>query len=199
MNASIRITTAVAALSLVVTVVGAAADSLYVPGKSHNMFADRKASAVGDVVTVLVTESTVATQDGNSQAKRSLDASASGGNGFFFNLLHIVPKASLGGSTKQDGSGSTSRSSKVVSTITVRVSEVTPSGQLMLVGERFIKTNADTQTIKFTGVVRPEDIGPDNTVPSGSVADARIEISGKGPIDRHVRPGFLSRIFQFLF
>lgn len=177
----------------------AGAESLYKPGKSRSMFADRKASAVGDVLTILVTETTVATQDAESGGERKLDANAAGGSGFFFNLLNVVPKATLGGSTKQSGNGTTTRSSKVLSTITVRVAEVTPGGQLRLLGERVIKTNSDTQTIRFTGVARPEDISPDNTISSGSVADARIEITGKGPIDRNVRPGFLSRIFQFLF
>lgn len=177
----------------------ARADSLYVQGKTRSMFSDRKASAVGDVLTVVVTENTVAVQDGSSSGARSLDATANGGSGFFFNLLNVVPKASLGGSTKDSGKGSTARSSRITSTITVRIAEVMPSGQFAIKGERVIRTNADTQTVRFTGVIRSEDIQPDNTIASGSVADARIEISGKGPIDRNVKPGFLARIFKFLF
>ena len=187
------------ALLVAGAVVPAGADSLYVAGKSRSMFADRKAGALGDVLTVLVTENTVAVQDGSSNAKRSLDASASGGNGFFFNLLNVVPKASLGGSTKAEGSGRSARSSRITSTITVRISEVLPSGQFAIKGERVIRTNADTQTVRFTGIIRREDIQPDNTISSGNVADARIEISGKGPIDQSVKPGILSRIFKFLF
>jgi len=162
------------------------------------MFADRKARAVGDVVTVLVTESTSATQDADSEAKRSLDAVASGGSGLF-GILKRVPKATLGGSTSHKGSGSTTRSSRLTSTITCRVIEITSGGQLVLEGERALKINADTQVLRFRGHVRPDDIAPDNTVLSGAVADARIEVLGKGPIDRHVKPGILSRIFEFLF
>lgn len=177
----------------------ASADSLYDPVKSRSMFADRKARMVGDVVTVQITEATIATQAGDSAAKRSVDANAGGGTGGFFKILRLIPKATLSGSSKQDGSGSTSRTTKLVGTITCKVSEITPGGQLVLTGERSVKINADTQTIRFHGIVRPEDLSPINSVTSVQVADAQIEVSGKGPIDRHVRPGFLSRIFQFLF
>jgi len=163
------------------------------------MFADRRAREVGDAVTVVITESTVATQDAASAAQRSLNAQANGGKGGLFGLLKLIPKATLGGSTDQKGTGSTSRTSKLTSTITCRVVEITPAGLLVISGERSVKVNADTQTIKFHGLARPDDVAPDNTIASGSVADARIEVLGSGPIDRHVRPGVLSRIFQYLF
>jgi flagellar L-ring protein FlgH len=177
----------------------AQADSLYPPGTARSMFADRRAREVGDAITVVITESTVATQDAASAAQRSLNAQANGGTGGLFGLLKLIPKATLGGSTDQKGTGSTSRSSKLTSTITCRVVEITPAGLLVISGERSVKVNADTQTIKFHGLARPDDVAPDNTIASGSVADARIEVLGSGPIDRHVRSGVLSRIFQYLF
>jgi flagellar L-ring protein FlgH len=175
-----------------------AADSLYDPGKSRSMFADRKARAVGDVVTVLITESTVASQDAQSSDQRSLAATAGGGSGLF-GILKLVPKASLNGSTDHKGSGTTTRNSKLATIMTCSVVAITPAGLLVLKGERSLKVNADTQIIVFHGVARPEDVSPDNTIASGSVADAQIEVLGNGPIDRHVKTGILSRIFQYLF
>jgi flagellar L-ring protein precursor FlgH len=175
------------------------ADSLYDPGRAHSMFADRRARAVGDVVTVVITESTTATQDAASATQRSLNAQVAGGSGGYFNILRMVPNATLSGSADQKGSGTTSRSSKLTTTITCRVVELTPAGQLVLSGERCLKVNADTQTIKFHGIARPEDVAPDNTIASGSVADAQIQVLGKGPIARNVGPGILSRVLQFLF
>lgn len=174
------------------------ADSLFDPNKSRSMFADRKAHGVGDVVTVLITESTVASQDAESSDQRSLAATAGGGSGLF-GLLKLVPKASLSGSTDHKGSGTTTRNSKLVTTITCKVVEITPSGELVLSGERSLKVNQDTQVIEFHGIARPEDVQPDNSILSGLVGDARIEVLGSGPIDRHVKPGLLARIFQFLF
>src|SRR3954471_8094848 len=95
----------------------ARADSLYSPEKSKSMFADRRARAVGDVVTVVITESTVASQDAASAAQRSLNAQVEHGSGGLFGLLKLVPKATLGGTIDQKGTGSTSRSSKLVTTI----------------------------------------------------------------------------------
>jgi flagellar L-ring protein FlgH len=184
--------------ALTVFVRPARADSLYRPAMSRSMFADRKARAVGDVLTVQITESTVATQNAESQAQRKLSAQADGGTGLY-GILNKLPKATLSGSVEHKGSGTTSRSSQLASTITCRVVEITPGGQLVVSGERSIKVNQDTQTVRFHGIVRPEDIDPENTIPSSLVADARIEVLGKGPIDRHVKPGILSRIFEFLF
>jgi flagellar L-ring protein precursor FlgH len=177
----------------------ATADSIYPQTKARSMFADRKAHAVGDVITVLITESTVASQDAATSTKKDVKAKADGGTKGPFNILSLVPSATLGGSASHSGSGSTTRSSKVVSTMSCRIAEVTPSGQLILKGERSLKINADTQIVKLTGTIRPEDIDQDNTVLSGAIADAKIEVEGKGPIDQHSKPGILMRIFQFLF
>lgn len=185
-------------LSTLSAVPPARADSLYTAGKTRSMFSDRKARSVGDVITVLITESTVAVQDANSEAKRKLEASADGGSDSL-GIFKLLPRASLNGSVSHGGSGRSTRSSSLSSTITCRVAEITPSGQMVIKGERILKVNQDTETIKFTGVVRPDDIAPDNTIASGSVADAQIEVIGKGPINRHVKPGLLSRIFEFLF
>src|SRR5260370_28467445 len=106
-------TVSIAVLAAFVFGLPAMADSLYDPGKTRSMFADRKAHAVGDVVTVVITESTVATQDAQSATQRSLNAQANGGTGGPFNILKLVPKATLGGSTDQKGSRSTSRTSKL--------------------------------------------------------------------------------------
>ena len=191
-------TAAILAAAAFALTLPAVADSLYDPGKSRSMFADRKAHAVGDVVTVLITESTVASQDAQSSDQRSLDAKAGGGSGLF-GILKLVPKATLSGGTDHKGSGTTTRNSKLATTITCKVVEITPAGLFVLKGERRLKVNADTQVIEFHGLARPEDVQPDNTIASGSVADAQIEVLGNGPIDRHVKTGILSRIFQFLF
>jgi flagellar L-ring protein precursor FlgH len=192
------LTALVGALAALRAASPAAADSLYDPDRARSMFADRRARALGDVITVQIVESTVATEDADSTAQRKLTAKADGGTGLF-GILKRVPKATLGGSIEHKGSGSTSRSSKLATTIACRVVDVTPGGQLVVSGDRSVRVNADTQTIRFHGIIRPEDVDPENTIASTLVADARIEVIGRGPIDRHVKPGILSRVFQFLF
>jgi flagellar L-ring protein FlgH len=178
--------------------VAAEATSLYNPDRARSMFTERKARAVGDVITVQIIESTIASQDADSDVQKQVSAQAEGGSGLF-GLFDRIPKATLGGSVSHKGSGSTTRSSRLVSTITCRVVAVTPNGQLVVTGERSVRVNADTQTVRFQGVVRPEDVDTANSVPSSLVADAKVEVVGKGPISRLSRPGILTRVFEFLF
>jgi flagellar L-ring protein precursor FlgH len=179
--------------------VATAADSIYPVDRPRLMFADRRARQVGDLVTVQIVETTVATQDASLETARKTEAQANGGTGGFFKVLKLIPKGNLSGNIASQGSGATARTSKLNTTITCKVTEVTPAGQLMIQSERVLRMNTDTQTIRFSGIVRPEDVGQNNVILSAQVADARIEVLGKGPIDRHVRQGVLSRIFQYLF
>jgi flagellar L-ring protein precursor FlgH len=191
----------VSAVIAVVTLLpgeGAWSSSLYNPDRPRSMFADRKARAVGDVITIQIIESTVASQDADSDVQRRFSGQAEGGSGLF-GLFDRLPKATLGGNINHKGSGTTTRSSRLVSTITCRVAEITPGGQLVVTGERSVRVNADTQMVRFRGVIRSEDVNPDNTVSSSLVADAQVEVVGKGPISRNVKPGLLTRIFDFLF
>src|SRR5919197_157435 len=128
-----RLAVALIALGAIVAAPALRADSLYNPGTSRSMFADRRARAVGDVVTVEITENTIASQDADSELQRKLSARAEGGSGLF-GILKLVPRAALGGSVEHKGSGATSRSSRLVSTIRCRVIEITPGGQLVVSG-----------------------------------------------------------------
>jgi flagellar L-ring protein precursor FlgH len=105
----------------------------------------------------------------------------------------------LGGATAQKGSGSTTRNSRLTTTITCRVMEVTSTGQLVIRGDRTMKINDDVQTLRFSGIARFEDVLQDNSISSNLIADAQIEVFGKGPVDRHAKPGLLGRVFEFLF
>lgn len=174
------------------------ADSIYPTEKKRSMFADRRAQAVGDIVTVVISESTTAVQTADSDMKRTGDASASGGSGLW-GLLKLVPRASIGGSTAQKGSGSTTRNSRLATTIACRVMQLTPTGQLVIQGDRTIKINEDVQTLRFSGIARFEDVAQDNSISSNVIAGAQIEVFGKGPVDRHAKPGMLSRLFELLF
>ncbi|WP_309723392.1 flagellar basal body L-ring protein FlgH [Armatimonas sp.] len=176
----------------------ALADTIYPTDKKRSMFADRRAHTTGDVVTVIIAESTTAIQSADVDMKRSGEASAKGGEGLW-GLMKLIPRASLGGSTAQKGSGSTTRNSRLTTTITCRVIEVTSTGQLVIRGDRTVKINEDVQTLRFSGIARFEDVMQDNSISSNVIADAQIEVFGKGPVDRHTKPGLLGRVFEFLF
>ena len=77
--------------------------------------------------------------------------------------------------------------------------EVLANGNLVVEGKRKVGMNAETQEITLTGVVRPTDIAPNNTIPSPLVADAQIKYGGRGPVGDKQHDGLITRIFKVLF
>jgi flagellar L-ring protein precursor FlgH len=98
-----------------------------------------------------------------------------------------------------DGSGQTSRDETMTASITARVVDVTPEGNLFIRGTREVKVNNETQYITLTGLIRPEDISPDNTVLSSYIADAQIAYSGSGSVSDKQRPGWLTRALDLIW
>jgi flagellar L-ring protein FlgH len=84
----------------------------------------------------------------------------------------------------------------VTAQVPARVVKVLENGLLVVEGRRAIVVNDETQTLAFSGVVRPEDIAADNTVQSTQVADAEVTILGKGVLAEKQRPGILQRLFD---
>ncbi len=169
---------------------------------SGNLFSDPKAHNVGDVVTIAVYENL----SGVGSAKTSSGKKSS------YNINLNKPKVfgkpfpgkskdpllgfSTSPSTSFSGKSSTSRNAKLIATISARVVKVYPNGDLFVVGEKTIKINDDFQVLRISGIVRPSDIGPDNTVPSSKVADMYVEYNGKGYFNNSQRPGWLARLLE---
>lgn len=174
----------------------AKADSLWADNApTANLFSDHRAHNVGDVITIIISESSSAKRAGNASNSKSASSNVEDGTG----LLTFINALSGSSSDKFSADGSLSNTNKVTGRITVKVVEVQPNGQLMIKGTQSIKQNTDEQTITITGVVRPEDVTAENTVLSSNVADAQLKIEGKGPIAGKQRQGILTQIFNFLF
>ncbi len=95
-----------------------------------------------------------------------------------------------------DGGGQIQRSGKMLARLTVMVQSVDAHGNLSVLGEQNIRVNNEEQRIALSGVVRPEDIGPDNTVASSRIADANIDFKGEGVLARKQSPGLLTKLFD---
>lgn len=162
---------------------------------SANLYSDHKARAVGDIVTILINESSSASRTGKADNSKSASAGASAGTGIF----RWIAGADFESDDKFSAQGSLSNTNKVSAKMTARVIEVQPNGNLVITGTQSIKQNGEEQKITVTGVVRPEDVTADNTVLSSYVADAQIRIDGHGPIAGKQRQGILTQIFNFLF
>jgi flagellar L-ring protein precursor FlgH len=150
---------------------------------------------VGDLVTVLVsdTASAVASGVSNTSRKASVAAGVTGVAGFtsprLSNLLN------LSNNTQLQGQGQTSRATTITTTVTARVTQVDANGNLTIEGLKNIGVNSEKQTIVLRGVVRPVDLTAANTIRSDQVGSLTLQINGKGVVgDAIRRPNILYRI-----
>lgn len=193
-----RLVTVVSALMLgiMLTVTNASAASLWVDNSpSASLYADRKANAVGDVLTIIINESSSASRTGSASNSKSASGSIDAGVGVF----SFLNNASYGSENDFSASGKISNSNNVKGMITVTVQEINANGNLVVSGTQTIKQNNEEQKITITGIVRPDDVSANNTVYSNYVADAKLQIDGKGPISKKQRQGILSQIWDFIF
>lgn len=162
---------------------------------------DYKARRKGDIVTILIVESAKASKEAKTGTSRATTVNAGVPN--FMGLEAGILKNNFGDlsklinasvDSKYAGAGSTSRAETLNATISAKVIDVLPNGNLQIEGRRNVMVNNEDQLIIVEGTVRPADIGPDNIVNSSFIADARIQYTGKGIISDRQSPGWLMNI-----
>jgi flagellar L-ring protein precursor FlgH len=160
-------------------------------GGPRSLFADRRAHMPGDLITVLISE--VASVTANAQTRTNKGESASA------NLLQRdgeMQLANAGFDSKFAGGGQIERSGTLLARLTVRIEGVDANGNFIVSGEQLIVINNEKQTIRVSGLVRPDDISADNTVPSWRVAGTDIQLLGKGLLSKKSSPGLLTRLLS---
>ncbi len=165
---------------------------------SRSLFADEKANRLGDVITILVVETSSASNNAKTSTTRESDISLAGSGKVGTKPL---PDAgfNIGTGNKFNGEGSTTSQGSVRAKITARIDSVLANGNLLINGSRIISVNGEEQVIKISGVVRPSDVQADNSVYSFNIADATIVFEGNGMIDRAQGPGWITKLFHWLF
>lgn len=184
-----------------------------------SLYEDRKARRLNDLVTINVVENITAS--GKANTKTSRDSSSDYamtdlfGMNKDFNIQNLpfikdlykgnnaagvpspfTPTASGTAKSNFDGKGDTSREGKLIGTITAKVVEVMPNGTLVLESRKDTTINKEKQTLVLRGMIRPDDIQPDNTILSSYVADAQIFYVGQGVLQEKQSPGWFSRIMD---
>jgi flagellar L-ring protein precursor FlgH len=165
---------------------------------SRSLFADQKANRVGDAVTVLIVENSSAVNDAKTATSRGSDLSLSG-NVSISGGTNKTVGAGIGTGNKFNGEGTTSNRGSVRAKISAHVDSVLANGNLAISGSRSITINGEEQKILLSGFVRPSDIMADNSVYSFNIADATIVIQGEGSLSKVQEPGWLTKIFHWLF
>jgi len=172
------------------------------------LYSDQVARKKGDLITILVKESTSVTDKQKTETKRenSIDAA-----------LKIVPGSNqtpasegipapghlpaLKAATSKDfkGTGNYESGGEVKAVITGRVLDVLDNGNLVVEGRRSVKVNEDVKTILITGIIRTADIQADNTVMSEKLHNFQVAIEGQGPLSRSQAEGWLGQLIDILW
>lgn len=169
-----------------------ASESLINPSSYRAIAADRRAYRVGDVLTVNVLEAVSARSGASTDAsgKLGVQAAASTNN--------YQGSADLGLSAVNRGGAETSRIGEFRTHLSVRVTDIEPSGLLWVEGMQALLINGEEQQIILSGSVRPDDINADNTVWSHRLANAKVELSGNGVVSQSQTQSIIYRALKWL-
>jgi flagellar L-ring protein precursor FlgH len=141
----------------------------YLYGAGINLFSDIVANNVGDLVTVLIVESTSARSENklssDKSEQRQLAGSASG-------VLDFIPSVGTDYKNKAsfEGGGRTSKSGSVQTTVTAEVKEVTANGCLIIEGRKKVNMGEDESYVILSGIIRPKDLSRANTISNERIA-----------------------------
>lgn len=173
------------------------------------MFSDLRAYRVGDILTVKLAEKTQANKSSSTSTNKKSTTDVSNptlfGSTPQFNVPGVIPLVSnkdnnmefkLDSNNTFAGDGKSSQKNDLLGEITVTVSDVMPNGNLKIRGEKWISLNQGSEFIRLTGIVRPYDIEPDNTISSGKIANPRISYSGTGALADANQQGWFARLFN---
>lgn len=183
--------------------------SIYQAAQDVRLFEDVKARRVGDVITVVLRESTSASKSAKTSADKDQNTEIASPTFFgatpTFNLPGIIPldsnrdntlEQNLSATRSFEGEADSSQSNSLAGEITVTISDVLPNGNLVVRGEKWLTLNQGEEFIQISGIVRPQDITTRNTILSTQIADARIAYSGKGALAESNQMGWLARFFN---
>jgi flagellar L-ring protein precursor FlgH len=187
-------TTFAALVAALVVVAPSVAPAVTITPATGSLFADHEARDVGDAITILIVESTAAAKSTMTRTKSETENNAAG-----LGRLDFVDVWNLDAANSSLGEGSTSRRGDLQARITAKVVEIDANGLLVVEGTRSVLVNGEEERILLRGSVRPHDIQADNTVFSTYLADASIQYTGEGVLASAERPGFITRLFNWLF
>ncbi|MBU0686344.1 MAG: flagellar basal body L-ring protein FlgH [Candidatus Margulisbacteria bacterium] len=190
----------VIALSLVLSQV-CVADSIWKEGASTSPYSTQKTYKVGDIVYVLIVESTSALSQAGTDTRVKDELSASFTHTIDSLASFLPTDASVNPKVdnKYEGTGKTTRGTKITARIAARVTRVLTNGNIKVVGKHLVEVNDEEQEIIVSGVVRSKDINQANAVYSYQVANAKIVVRGTGVIAEAEQPGWFTRIVNWLF
>ncbi len=163
--------------------------------------ARRREYRVGDVITVLLNESTQAARTLNNETSRESSNNAVP-SGLTTQLDQLLPSTSGiktdGAKISNKGKGVADQQASLTGSIAVTVVEVQVNGNLVIRGEKKLALSEGGEVIQVAGIIRPDDVSAINTVQSRRLANAQISYKGSGDLANATRAGWgTSLLYKF--
>jgi flagellar L-ring protein precursor FlgH len=184
--------------------------SIFSAAEGTDLYADNRARRVGDIVLIKVVENAKSKSKADTTAEKETEHELGiaaffgreksgivpGRGGYLSGRVGTDPLLKTSTLSNLSATGETKRENYVTATIGARVLQVLPGGVLQLAGAREVRVNDETQYMVVSGLVRAQDVGPDNSVDSTQLADSKVEYYGKGVLADTQRQGWLSRLLD---
>ncbi len=172
--------------------------SLYRQNMAMGLFADSKATRIGDIITIVLQERTASRKSSNIEMIKDNEIAVQPGTvlGTEPSLGELGLGVDLSAEREFTGEADADQSNQLTGTISVTVTDTLPNGTLVVRGEKWMTLNRGNEYIRISGLVRPDDVTPDNMVSSTKIANARITYSGTGDFADSQQMGWVSRFFN---
>ncbi len=170
--------------------------TIYQSGHEITLYQDRMANRIGDILTVRLEEQTQGEKKARTRANKIAN------NSFTIPTIRQGIQAHILNTTSNqqfNGDGESNEQNKLKGTISVTVIRVLSNGNLVIQGESWLTINQGREYVRLTGIVRPDDIEPNNMISSQRIADARIAYSGNGQVANVSRGGVLTQLLNKFF
>jgi len=178
-------------------------DSLWQDGASRAMFADKKARAVGDILTIIIQENNGATRQNNTSTSKKASLNAAIASVLYGPAVSglltkkgTLPAVNYTSDSEFNGGGQINNLETITAQMAVRVIDVLPNGNMVIEGRLHTAFSGEKQDAVVRGVVRYDDIAANNTLFSYNIADATIQFISKGTITDNQNKGWLTRVWD---
>jgi len=190
---------------------GAFGDSLFRAndGNTVSLISKDERVQAGDVVTVLIRETIDSSVSSDTNTKKESDVSseaqeaknpfliAEGEGGLNIISKKQLPNWEIEAENETKTRGATRRATELNTSMSCLVTQVLPNGLIAIEGEKTVTVNREDSQLRVTGIVRIRDITPSNTIASNQIANARIELRGRGPLWNNQRRGLVTRVLDW--
>jgi flagellar L-ring protein FlgH len=175
--------------------------AIYKAGFGLTLFKDTKARSVGDVITVILKERTNATKTASTNTTKEAEIAITAPTIFGRGVTYgrggdAILNATIDAARDFTGEGDSTQSNSLTGEVSVTVAEVYVNGNMLIRGEKLLTLNQGSEHVRISGIIRPTDITPENTVLSTQVANAKIIYGGQGVLADANTKGWLQRIFD---